>query len=603
MSVKEPFAGRLAALRREMQTHSVDAYLILTPEYSGAYFTARSYVSGFTGSAGTLVVTADDACLWTDGRYFIQARDQLEGTGIRLMKSGEPGVPTITAYLKSVLREGQCVAYDGRTVPAGFAAALRKALDGIVTHYEERLDLVDPIWPDRPAFPAAPIWEVPLSSVGKAWSEKLRDLREAMAKAGADVHLIAALDDLAWLFNYRGNDIVHNPVAMAYAMIDAENAVLYLAPEAVPEDFRARLAADGVTVRPYAQVFSDAAALKAGTKLLLDRETVDVALLSCIPETAEILQAPNPAMLAKAVKNPVEQENMRRAHVLDGVALTKVIYRLKQMAKEPDFTDGRYTEMSVAEMLQTYREPMEGFLQQSFNPIVATGAHGAIVHYDPCNAEAPVPLENNTFLLIDTGGQYMTGTTDITRTVSFGSLTDEMRLHYSTVLRGTLALAAVRFPHGCAGANFDVLARQALWALGLDYKHGTGHGVGFLLNVHEDPNHFRLHDRSGGLGAVQEPGMVTSDEPGVYLEGKYGVRLENLLMCQSAEANEYGQFLYFEPLTVVPFDRAAIDPKVLSDFELAMLNRYHAKVFEAVSPYLTDDEREWLAQETAPITK
>ena len=601
--MKQPFAGRLAALRTEMRKHGIDAYLILTPEYSGAYFTARSYVSGFTGSAGTLAVTADDACLWTDGRYFIQARDQLEGTGIRLMKSGEPGVPTIPAYLKSVMRRGQSIAYDGRTVPAGFAASLRNALAGTVTRWEERLDLVDPIWPGRPAFPAAPIWEVPLSSVGKARSEKLRDLRTTMEKAGADAHLIAALDDLAWLFNYRGNDIEFNPVAMAYALIYPDRAVLYIAPEAVPADFRTALEADGVELRPYGQVFSDAASLKAGTKLLLDRETVDVALLSCIPAEAELVQAPNPVMLAKAIKNTTEQENLRRAHILDGIALTKVIYRLKQIAQEENFTDGRYTEMTVAGMLQTYREPLEGFLGQSFNPIVATGTHGAIVHYDPRNAEAPVPLENNTFLLIDTGGHYMTGTTDITRTVSFGQLTDEMRLHYTTVLRGTLSLAAVRFPHGCTGANLDVLARQPLWALDLDYKHGTGHGVGFLLNVHEDPNHFRLHDRAGGLGAVQEPGMVTSDEPGVYLEGKYGVRLENLLLCQSGSANEYGQFLYFEPLTVVPFDRAAIDPAILSDRELGLLNDYHAKVYETVSPYLTDAEREWLAAETAPITK
>ena len=585
---------RLEALRRLMRARGIDAYLVLTDdyhasEYVGDYFKSRAYLSGFTGSAGTLVVTAAEAGLWTDGRYFLQAAEQLQGSGIALRKMGED--MTIPAYLKTVLSPGQCLGYDGRTVRAGYAAQLKNALQQQDIRFDETADLVSELWTDRPPFPAAPVWALPTVYTGKSRSEKLAELRRAMADAGADCHLLAALDDIAWLFNLRGGDVPYNPVFMAYALLTPQETVLYAAPDAFSADLTAALGKDGITLRPYGQIYTDLAALPHGSRVLLDEDAVNVALCRALPQDVKRVPGINPTTLCKAQKTPAEQENMRLAHIYDGVALTKLLCWLHAQPLS-------VTELAIADKLESLRAACPDYLGQSFAPIIAAGAHGAIIHYEP-TAASNTPLANNSFLLMDTGAQYWQGTTDVTRTVAIGTLSDEQKTHYTAVLRGHLALAAAHFKHGCTGVNLDCLARAPLWELGLDYNHGTGHGVGYLLNVHEGPQGIRLRDQNGG--AVLEEGMILSDEPGVYFENRYGIRLENLLLCRKAEKTDHGQFMAFDTLTMVPFDRRAIDPAQMSKQELTLLNRYHAAVYQAISPHLTAEERIWLYEATQPL--
>lgn len=589
---------RLQRLREQMQRYGIDAYLIVSDdfhasEYVGDHFKCREYVSGFDGSAGTLVVTMQEAGLWTDGRYFIQAKEQLEGTGIDLQRMGEKGVPTIGDYLQMKLRKGQCIGYDGRTVRAGYMRALKEELRRLELKYEESIDLVELIWEDRPALPQKPVWILEERYAGMPRADKLKKVREALVESGADGLLLASLDDIAWLYNIRGNDIAYNPVALAYALIEEKRAVLYISGQAVGEEVRRELAADRIELRPYMDVYGDVAGIRKGYRLQLDENTVNVALRAAVPVGVTVINQPNPTTAWKAVKNPVEMEHVREAHRKDGVAVTKLIYWLKKRS-------GTVTELEVCEKLEELRKAGADYLEQSFAPIAASGAHGAIVHYEP-TPETDIPLVENSFLLLDTGGQYLQGTTDITRTIVIGEVNEEQKLHYTAVLRGNLNLAGVQFKYGCTGANLDYLARSPLWELGLDYNHGTGHGVGYLLNVHEGPNAFRLKEAGGKIGTVFEEGMVTSDEPGVYLEGSYGIRLENLLLCRRGKKTEYGQFMEFETLTLVPFDREAIVPELLSDRERTLLNSYHVRVYRELAPALNEEERAWLLSQTAEI--
>lgn len=589
------YQSRITALRQLMRSRGIDAYLVLSEdyhasEYVGDYFKCRAYLSGFTGSAGTLVITADEAGLWTDGRYFLQAAQQLRGSGITLHKMGEDAA--IPTYLQATLKSGQCLGYDGRTVRADYAKQLKNALCKLQIRYEETVDLVGELWSDRPPFPAAPIWELPTVYTGKTRREKLADLRRAMDEVGADCHLLSSLDDIAWLYNLRGGDVLYNPVFMSHTLLTPDKTILYAAPEAVGAALTAILRGDGITVKPYEQIYEDLTSLSDGSRVLLDEDAVNVALCHALPESVIPIVRTNPTTLFKAQKTPTEQENMRLCHVYDGVALTKLLYWLRS---QPLCT----TELEIADQLERLRAACPDYLGQSFAPIIASGAHGAIVHYEP-TAESNCALENNSFLLMDTGGQYWQGTTDVTRTVAIGSLTREQKTHYTAVLRGHLSLAAAYFKHGCTGANLDYLARSPLWELGLDYNHGTGHGVGYLLNVHEGPQSIHLRQRNGG--AVLSEGMVLSDEPGVYLENHYGIRLENLLLCRKAERTDCGQFMAFDALTMVPFDRSAIDPTQMTERELLLLNTYHAAVYDALSPYLTPEEKDWLYEATRPLT-
>lgn len=602
---KEPYVSRIAALRKQMTNYGVDAYLIMTDdfhssEYVGDYFKCREYICGFSGSAGMLLVTQKAAGLWTDGRYFIQAEEQLAGTGVQLYRMGQPGVPTVAEYLKKFMSVGFSLGYDGRTLSVAYGRQLRDAIREKHPTIEENLDLVGSIWEDRPKMSAEPIWTLEEQYAGVSRETKLAQVQQDMKKEKADVLLLSSLDDIAWLYNIRGNDIAYNPVALAFSMVGENGAVLYCNSSAVSEELRKELLQDHVMLRGYMDVFFDLNQLDRGTNLMLDPNKVNVSLMGAVPAGVNIIEKENPTTRKKAIKNPTEMQHLRKAHIKDGVAVTRLIYWLKQeAARGKGVTE--LTELDVCTHLEELRKEGENYLGQSFAPISAYGPHGAIVHYEPTE-ESNVRLWTESFLLLDTGGQYLDGTTDVTRTIAMGKLTEEQKKHYTAVLRGNLNLAAVKFKYGCTGNHFDYLARAPLWELGLDYNHGTGHGVGYCLNVHEGPNAFRLKEAGGKLGTVLEEGMLTSDEPGLYLENQYGIRLENLVLCVEAEKTEYGRFLQFETVTLVPFDRSAIVPEEMTERELQLLNEYHRRVYETIGPLLPEQERLWLEQETADIS-
>ena len=593
---------KLTALRRAMARRGLAAYLVLTDdfhasEYVGGYFKAREYLSGFTGSAGTLLVLPDRALLWTDGRYFLQAESQLAGSGIELMRSGEPDVPTIEGFLLTELEEGSLLGFDARTVNAALARRLGKKLSAKHVRFAGDEDLVDGLWPDRPPLSAAPVWELGLAYAGESRADKLARVRAAMEREGADAFAVTALDELAWLLNLRGDDVACTPVFLGFLLLTRDGAALCARAGAVSAEIEAALAADGVRLADYEDIYGLVRALPRGTRLLLDGTTANYRLLQSVPEGVEMLDRPSPIVPMKAVKNETERENFRRAHLADGVALTRFLRWLKC-----DAVREGATELSAAEKLEEYRRAGADYLGPSFDPILAYGPHAAIVHYE-ATAETDVPLEARGLLLADTGGHYRTGTTDVTRTVALGPVTAEEKRACTLVLRGHLALAAARFRAGVTGENLDILARGPLWDEGLDYNHGTGHGVGYLLSVHEGPQRIHWNIASNARHVALEPGMIFSDEPGLYLAGKFGVRLENLLLVREAEKNGYGRFLSLEPLTLAPFDRDAIDASLLSDRELAQLNAYHARVYGALAPHLDAETREWLREAAAPIEK
>ena len=590
--------NELTALRGAMKQNGVDAYVIPTAdfhgsEYVGDFFKSREYVSGFTGSAGTLVVTADFAGLWTDGRYFLQAAEQLEGSGIDLCKMGQPGVPTVRQWLETHLTRGQTLGFDGRTMTAAEGAALEKAMEkqGVSLGYQ--LDLVGEIWQDRPGLSTATAWELSTVYAGRSRKEKLDALRQDLQAAGADSYILTSLDDLAWLLNIRGGDVDCCPVVLGYLMLDTQGVRLYADAGKFDPALTNALAEDGVALRPYLDVFSDMETLVPGQTVLVDPGKISFSIRRSIPQGVRVLERANPTELPKAKKTAAEQEHMRKAHIKDGVALTRFMKWLKEhVGKEP------ITEISAAKKLEEFRAEQENYLGPSFDPIFGYGPHGAIIHYS-ATAESDCSIEPRGFLLSDTGGHYLEGSTDVTRTFAVGPLTEEMKHHYTLVLRGNLYLAAARFRAGCSGLSLDILARKPLWDEGLDYNHGTGHGVGYLLSVHEGPQNIRY--QSAGAPARMEPGMITSDEPGLYLPGKYGIRLENLLLCVERENGEFGQFLGFEVLTMCPFDLDAVEVSALTAEEKGLLNAYHRKVRETLSPYLTEAENVWLGQATREI--
>ena len=588
----------LCCLRERMQEESVDAYLIMTDdfhgsEYVGDHFKSREYISGFTGSAGTLLVRKDCAGLWTDGRYFLQAETQLAGSGITLFRSGQPGVPDLEDYLVEQLADGQTLGFDGRCVMAGYARKLRERLEQKGVRIRNDLDLVGDVWPDRPALSKEPVWQLAERYAGIGVKDKLAEVRQILHKKKADWFLLASLEDICWLLNVRGNDVACTPVVLSYLMMSRDQVFWYVQREAVPEPVQADLQEAGVVLREYGQIYEDVSRLPGGVRLLCDENHVNDALISRIAPDVVVVDGENPTLLLKAVKNPVEIANEKAAHIKDGIAVTRFIYWLKTRVGREEIT-----EISAASRLEMFRREQEDYLEPSFYPILAYGPHGAIVHYS-ADETSDVPLEPEGFLLADTGGHYMEGTTDITRTIALGPLTEEQKEMYTTVLKAHIRLADAVFLQGAAGVSLDVLARTPLWERGLDYNHGTGHGVGYLLSVHEGPNSFRFRPSAvRGGDHVMKEGMITSDEPGIYLEGKFGVRLENLLVCAAKQTNSYGTFLGFEPLTMVPFDRDAILWDALSEKELRWLAAYHQKVYESLAPHLSEEERQWLRETT-----
>lgn len=609
---------RLTALRTEMKKHGIDAWLVPTDdfhssEYVGNYFKCREFITGFTGSAGTALILKDSAYLWTDGRYFLQAADQLKDSGVTLMRMGDEGVPTTEEFIGSHLTQGQTLGFDGRCMTAGKGSRLAGIAKKNGASVSSDLDLVGAIWEDRPVLSCRPVWELDTKWTGKSRADKIADLREAMKSHKADYHVLTSLDDIAWLLNLRGDDVACNPVFLAYVAVTPQEVLLFTQAEAFADGadpaavhgvcgsaLVRELEKDHVRLVPYNDLYSWMKSIPEKSTLLFDTSTVNYTVWSSVPKGVRVVDTTNPTLLPKAIRTPVEMDHTREAHLKDGVAVTKFMYWLKQQMAHYDPAHP-VTELSACDRLLKFRQEQEHFLGISFDTIAGFGSHGAIVHYEP-TPETDIPLEPRSFLLVDSGGQYLEGTTDITRTFACGILTQEEKEMYTRVLRGNLNLGAAKFHYGCTGTAIDYLARSPLWEAGLDYNHGTGHGVGYLLNVHEGPNSVNYTWRPGRrTPCVFEEGMVTSDEPGIYLTGKFGVRCENLMLCRKAEKNEYGQFMEFEILTLVPWDLDAVVPEMLSEREKEILNNYHRRVYAEVSPYLSEKERTWLRHATREI--
>ena len=598
---------RVRKLQELMKERGIHYYVIPSDDYHSSeyvheYFKCREYMSGFTGSAGTLIVGADSAGLWTDGRYFLQAEEQLGGSGIVLYRSGEKDVPTVTEYLAEALEDGGVLGFDGRVITKSFVDRLFSALDerkrgasGSVTlHYDE--DLVDQVWENRPALCAEPAYELDIRFAGESRADKLARVRAELVKQEADCLILTSLDDIAWLLNIRGGDVAYNPVVRSYFLLEKNGGTLYADQKACPQELTASLKNDQIIIKDYNAIYEDVQTLMDGTVVQWDEQVVNYALIQKLNPGCTVVPHENPTLLFKACKNPTEVENMRKAHVKDGVALCKFLCWLDKAVPE-----GNVTELSAAEKLEEFRCEQENYRGQSFEPIIGYGAHGAIIHYS-ATEESSVTLRPEGFVLMDTGGQYLEGTTDVTRTVALGELTDEQKKHFTAVLKGNLNLASALFMEGTTGLNLDFLARKALWELGLDYRHGTGHGVGYFLNVHEGPNAFRLKAATGR--ETKTPfveGMITSDEPGVYFDGQYGIRLENLIVCCKDRMTEYGQLMRHEYLTMAPFDLRAVDVSMLTQEEKTALNAYHKKIYDTISPMLNEEEQRWLAQATAAV--
>lgn len=592
---------RLKKLREEMAQRGIDIYVVPTSdfhdsEYVGEHFKARKFITGFTGSAGTAVITMTEAGLWTDGRYFVQAERQLEGSTVTLYRMGEEGVPTVDEFLAEKLPENGCLGFDGRVIGGTWGRRMEKLAEkknGTI-HCNE--DLIDIIWEDRPALSKEPAFILEEKYAGKSTAEKLAAVREAMEKEGADYHILTSLYDIAWLLNVRGGDIECVPVVLSYLVLTEKECIWFLQEEIVDEKLRTYLNENHITTRSYDAIYEYVLDIPANAKVLLSAGQVNYRIVSSLNEDITIIDKPNPTLLMKAVKNPTEVDNTRAAHVKDGVAVTKFMYWLKN-----NIGKTKITEISASDYLENLRKEQENFLGISFNTISAYGANAAMMHYS-ATPESDTELKPEGFLLVDSGGHYYEGTTDITRTFALGPITDEMRTHFTAVCRSNMNLAHAKFLYGCTGLNLDILARGPLWEMGIDYKCGTGHGVGYLLNVHEGPNGFRwrvVAERNDS-GVLQE-GMITTDEPGVYLEGKYGIRTENELVCHKSCKNEYGQFMEFENITYAPIDLDAIDPEQMTKREREYLNEYHAMVYKTLSPYMTEEENEWLKRYTRAI--
>ena len=588
---------RLAALRAQMQAKGIDFYMMPTAdfhnsEYVNDYFKVREYFCGFTGSNGTLLVWREGAGLWTDGRYFIQAEKELEGTTVTLFRMQDEGVPTIEEFLVQNMQKGQTLGFDGRVVSAKDGQKYEEVLKDKEIRFVYGGDLADSIWTDRPAFPAGKVTVLDEALAGESVESKLERTYVQVVKDGAESLLLTKLDDLMWLFNIRGCDVACNPVAMSYGYIEKDRTVLFIQQNVLDEQVKGFLKEKKVQVEEYADVVKFLKQLPEGKKVVLDMRYASYTLYKTLADRQTLVDKKNPTELLKAVKNPIELAHMEEIYLKDSVALTKFIYWLKTNIGKMEIT-----EISAADYLEQKRREIPEFLDLSFPTIAGYKANAAMMHYE-ATPESHAVLRPEGMLLVDSGGQYLGGTTDVTRTIVLGPLTTEEKCHYTAVAAGMLQLSAVRWLYGCTGRNLDILARQPVWNIGLDYKCGTGHGVGYILNVHEGPQSLRWRYMEGVGEAIIEAGMDVTNEPGVYIEGSHGIRIENVMVAENDVKNEYGQFMHFKTLTWVPIDMEAIDEKQMTETQRALLYGYQRMVYEKVSPYLTEEEAEWLRKET-----
>ncbi len=592
-------AERISELRTRMASKGIDAYIVPTAdfhqsEYVGEHFKARKYISGFSGSYGTVVITRDDGGLWTDGRYFFQAENELAGSGIRLMKMFVGDTPSITEYLTDRVPRGGTVAFDGRVLSMGEGREFEKVLATRQIRIHYSVDLVGDIWEDRPPLSDKPAFFLEEKYSGESTASKLKRVREVMEEHGATAHIIASLDDVCWLLNIRGDDIDFFPLLLSYAIVKKDGVELYVDDSKLDDRIQVELAKNQVTIHPYNAIYDDVKGLSGSETVLIDPMKMNYALYKNIP--CRIVEAANPTILMKAMKNEVELANIREAHIKDGVAVTKFMHWIKTR-----YDKETITELSSAAKLTELRAAQEGYIRDSFEPLCAFADHAAMMHYSP-SAETDVPLSSGAFFLNDTGGGYYEGSTDITRTFVLGSVEAQMKRYFTAVVRAMMRLSRARFLYGCYGYNLDVLARGPIWDLDMDYQCGTGHGVGYLANVHEPPTGFRWYVvPSKNEHHKLEEGMVITDEPGIYEDGQFGIRIENEFVVRKGVQNKYGQFMYFETITFAPIDLDGIDPEEMSRDEREWLNHYHEQVYEKIGPRLTEEEREWLKEYTRPI--
>lgn len=596
--MKEMIENRIERLRELMEREKIDAFIIPSSdahngEYIADHWKSREWISGFTGSAGTAVVTMKSAALWTDSRYFLQAEEQLDGTEYQLMRLRMEGTPSITEWLGAELAEksGATVAIDGSTSTYNTVQAMTMALrkQGGIT-LRTNLDPMSRIWTDRPALPQKPIRKHPMEWAGTTAADKLTAIRRRLAAVHADGMLVSALDDIAWTLNLRGADIECNPVFIAYLLIASRGATLFTECSRVSDEVREYLNDNGVELRPYNKI-GEGLAQYFEYSILMDGNETAALMPRYVPSRTQVIYAPSPIPLMKAVKNEAETAGFRRAMVSDGVAMVRLLKWIK-----PAVAKGGVTEMGVDDKLTALRSEDPAYVEKSFETIAAYESHGAIVHHEP-TADSDVELRPEGLLLLDCGAQYDCGTTDITRTIPLGPVSEEQRLVYTLVLKAHIRLETAQFPAGANGTQIDAIARSVLWSRGYNYLHGTGHGVGAHLCVHEGPQQIRMEYVPTALKA----GMTITDEPGVYLAGRFGVRIENVLLIVGGDSTECGNFLRMEPLTLCPIDTTVIDRWLLDDYEVEWLNDYHRRVYEELAPHLADDERQWLAEATAAI--
>ena len=592
---------RIENIRDLMKEKNIYAYIVPSSdyhqsEYVGDYFKSREFMSGFTGSAGTLIISMDEAGLWTDGRYFIQAENELKDSGIKLFKMGEEGVPTIEEYLLEKLPKNSTLGFDGRvmSVKEGQSLANKLAFKGINIEY--KYDLVNDIWEDRCSLPTEKAFLLGTEYSGESFSDKLYRIRAVMKEKKATTHILASLDDIAWLFNIRGRDVKSNPVVLSYAVISIDSVYLFIDKNKIGKDIRAELSKENVQIKGYEEVYEFIKNIDEDEVVLIDTSKVNYAIYNNIPSNVQKIEERNPSILFKSIKNEIELKNIRNSHIKDGVAFTKFMYWLKNNIGKIEIT-----EISATQKLEEFRREQDKFIEPSFSTIAAYKDHAAMMHYS-ATEESNYKLEPRDLFLVDSGGQYFDGTTDITRTIALGTIPENVRKDFTNVVRGMIRLSKAKFLYGCRGYNLDILARGPLWEEGIDYKCGTGHGIGFVLNVHEGPNGFRWKVREDiDDTCILEEGMVTTNEPGVYVENSHGIRIENEIVVRKAEKNEYGQFMDFEVITFAPIDLDAIDESLILKDEKVYLNNYHKQVYDKISPYLNEEEKQWLKTYTREI--
>ncbi|ETP72416.1 Xaa-Pro aminopeptidase [Lachnospiraceae bacterium JC7] len=600
-------------LRGEMNKRGIDVYLIPTDdfhqsEYVGDYFRAIKYLSGFTGE-GNLVVTKDTAALFTDGRYFIQAEKELSGKDVELMKMGEPGVPSLDEYLSEKTPEGGVLGFDGRCVDFQHGSSLEKKLSKKKASVHAGQDLVGIIWGERPALSESRVWILGEKYTGKSAAEKLSDLRKYMKEQDTDLHIVTSLDDIAWILNLRGDDIPCNPVFLSYLIVDMDGAKLYANRKDFDDETVAYLSELKVELHDYDSFYQDVKAFRSRS-VLLEKARTNFETISDIDSSNTIVDEMLPSSLWKSRKNPVEIENMKKAHIKDGVAITNYLYfmkhafdkdgKLTEEAKEL-LGEDEINEWNTAAVLENFRKEQEGYIEPSFTTISAYGENAALPHYAP-TAGSFSKIEPHGLYLVDSGGQYPEGTTDITRTIAMGPITDEERKHYTMVLMAHLRLGDVKFLQGSSGITVDLAAREVFWREGMNFNHGTGHGVGFCLNVHERPNAIRYRKAPGRMeDAPLCEGNITSDEPGLYIEGSHGIRSENLTLVKKWQTNEFGTFFCFEFITMAPYDLDAVDLSLMEKRDIELLNAYHREVYEKLSPYFEGKKLQWLKDATREV--